>query len=602
MAPDPAVGTMVAGYRIVAAIGRGGMGVVYRAEEVDLGGRPVALKLLPPALAGDPAFRERFLREMRVAAAIDHPNIIPVYRAGEEQGRLYIAMRYVDALDLRRVLQAEGRLTAGRTLAILRQVARALDAAHARGLVHRDVKPGNILLLPSASNEDAEHVYLVDFGLARSASDDLSISGAGLFVGTPRYAAPEQVAGQPVDGRTDGYALGCVLYECLAGQPPFPAESNEAVLFAHLETAPPQVTVERPELPPAIDQVVQRAMAKAKQDRFASCQELVAAARRVLAPVLAGGPAPTQVLPLAPAPSPAPARPAPLPALAEGHLPGASQVHPAVDLVAYQPLRHPARRARLVLWVAILIAVASAFANLGDTWLIGLLEGQAPEPGPASGLALGVGVVQALWFLVSTALFLAWFRRAYTNLAPLGARRLRYGRWWAVGAWVLPVFSLFRPKQLLNDIWRASDPDLPADIGDRWRHRPVAPLLGWWWMAFLASILVRSVTTEAVHAAAQVMTLGLLPSQLDRFQASADVQVLAELLTVLAGLLALGVVRRTTLRQEQRAAHLAGSGGLYRSGDQARAGLAGLVRLWLGKPNRHDPAASSQQPRATWFR
>jgi hypothetical protein len=244
--------------------------------------------------------------------------------------------------------------------------------------------------------------------------------------------------------------------------------------------------------------------------------------------------------------------------------------------------------------------VASAFANLGDTWLVGLLEGQAPEPGPASGFALGVGVVQALWFLVSAALFLAWFRRAYTNLAPLGARRLRYGPWWAVGAWVLPVFSLFRPKQLLNDIWRASDPDLPPDMEDRWRHRAVSPLLGWWWLTFLASILVRSVTTEAVHAAASVMTLGLLPSQLDRFQASADVQVLAELLTVLTGLLALGVVRRTTRRQEQRAARLAGSSGPHRLGDPARTGLVGLARLLLGQPDRPDPAASPRQPPATF--
>ena len=591
MAPDPAVGTMVAGYRIVAAVGRGGMGVVYRAEEVGLGGRPVALKLLPPALAGDPAFRERFLREMRVAAAIDHPNIIPVYRAGEEQGRLYIAMRYVDALDLRRVLQAEGRLTAGRTIVILEQVARALDAAHARGLVHRDVKPGNILLVPPASDEDAEHVYLVDFGLARSASDDLSISGAGLFVGTPRYAAPEQVAGQPVDGRADGYALGCVLYECLTGRPPFPAESNEAVLFAHLEAIRPTVTAERPDLPPTIDQVVQRAMAKAKQDRFPSSRELIAAARRVLATGPTARPVPTQILPpVSPAPAPAP----PL-AGSPPHPPGAAQVHPTVDLVTYQPLRRPARRARLALWVAMVIAIASALANLGDSWLAGLVEGRAPEPGPVSGFALGVGVVQALWFLVSAALFLAWFRRAYTNLAPLGARRLRYGRWWTIGAWVLPVFSLFRPKQLLNDIWRASDPDLPPDMGDRWRHRPVSPLLGWWWMTFLASILVRSITTEAVHVAASVMTLGLLPSQLDRFQASADMQVLADLLTVLAGLLALGVVRRTTLRQEQRAARLAGSSGPHRLGGLARTGLGGLARLLLGQPDRHDPAARHPQ-------
>ena len=587
MTPDPAIGAVVAGYRIVAPVGRGGMGVVYRAEEVGLGGRPVALKLLSPALAGDPAFRERFLREMRVAAAIDHPNVVPVYRAGEEQGRLYLAMRYVDALDLRRVLQADGRLTFGRTIVILEQVARALDAAHARGLVHRDVKPGNILLVPPVTDEEAEHVYLADFGLARSASDDLSIGGAGLFIGTPRYAAPEQVAGQPVDGRTDGYALGCVLYECLTGHPPFPAGSNEAVLVAHLEVAPPRVTAEQPELPPAIDRVVQRAMAKAKEDRFISCRELVAAARGVLVPAPTVSPVPTQVLPPAPpASSPSPVGPAPPPAVAPGHPPGTPEVHPAVDLVAYQPLRRPARRIRLALWVAMVIAVASGLANLGDTWLVGLLEGRPPDPGPASGFALGVGVVQALWFLVSAAFFLAWFRRAYANLVPLGARRLRYGRWWTVGAWVLPVFGLFRPKQLLNDIWRASDPDLPPDMGDRWRRRPVSLLLGWWWLTFLASILVRSITTEAVHAAASVMTLGLLPSQLDRFQASADIQVLADLLTVLAGLLALGVVRRTTMRQEQRAARLAGSSGPHRAGGLARAWLTGLARFWLGQPDR----------------
>jgi hypothetical protein len=166
-------------------------------------------------------------------------------------------------------------------------------------------------------------------------------------------------------------------------------------------------------------------------------------------------------------------------------------------------------------------------------------------------------------FPVTAGLWLAWFRRAYLNLPALGARRLRYRPWWAVGAWLLPLFSLFRPKQLLNDIWRASDPELP-DQSDSWRRRPVAELLGWWWLAFLASVLVRSITTEAVHAAADVMLLGLLPEQLDRFQASAGMQVLADLLTVLTGLLALRVVRRTTARQDDRAARLAGTGALAR--------------------------------------
>jgi serine/threonine protein kinase len=588
MAPDPAVGTVVAGYRIVERVGSGGMGVVYRAEEVGLGGRPVALKLLAPALADDLAFRERFFREMQVAASIDHLNIVPIYRAGEEQGQLYLAMRYVDASDLRHVLHAEGRLTAGRTLAILDQVARALDAAHARGLVHRDVKPGNVLLLPAAAGDEAEHVYLVDFGLARLERDDRSITGAGLFIGTPRYAAPEQAGGRPIDGRTDGYALGCILYECLTGHPPFPADSNEAALYAHLAVDPPRVTAERPELPPAIDLVVQRAMAKAKEDRFASCRELVAAARRALGPAPAGDPVPNPVLSPAPlAPPSTPARPPPTASLERSD--GAPNVHPAVDLLAYQPLRRPARRVRLVLWVAIIIALVGTSANLGDTVIVALLEGRAP--GPTSDFARGVAVVQALWFLVSATLFLAWFRRAYANLAPLGARRLRYGRWWTVGAWVLPVFSLFRPKQLLNDIWRASDPDLPPDMGDRWRRRQVTPLLRWWWVAFLASILVRSITTEAVRTAASVMTLGLLASQLDRFEATADVQVLADLLTVLAGLLALRVVRRTTIRQEQRAARLAGSTGpRHGLADLAQQGLAGLAQAWLGRLDRHDPA------------
>ena len=282
MSPDPAAGTVVAGYRIVEQAGSGGMGVVYRAEETGLGGRPVALKLLPPALAGDPDFRARFLREMRVAAAIDHPNIIPIYRAGEDRGLLYLAMRYVHASDLRRVLEAEGRLDPARALAILDQVARALDAAHARGLVHRDVKPGNILLAPPVLDGDPEHVYLVDFGLARSDSDDRSIGGAGSFLGTPRYAAPEQAAGRQVDGRADGYALGCVLYECLTGQPPFPGGSGEAVLLAHLEAPPPRVTTLRPDLPPAIDQVVAKAMAKTPADRFPTCRTLITAARAAL--------------------------------------------------------------------------------------------------------------------------------------------------------------------------------------------------------------------------------------------------------------------------------------------------------------------------------
>jgi serine/threonine-protein kinase len=524
---------------------------------------------------------------MRVAAAIDHPNIVPIYRAGEDRGLLYLAMRYVHASDLRRVLEAEGRLEPGRALAILDQVARALDTAHARGLVHRDVKPGNILLAPPVLDGDPEHVYLVDFGLARDDSDDRSIGGGGWFLGTPRYAAPEQAAGRPVDGRTDGYALGCVLYECLTGRPPFPDGPGEAVLLAHLEATPPRVTAQRPDLPPAIDQVVARAQAKAPEDRFPSCRALITAARQALtqtsspvpAPPPGGSPTSNPQAPATPAPAtpasgaPHPPGPAPSPPVGERspgregvrrvvHTPwGRAPGPPPAALEGYLPLRRPARRVRRALWVSLLLALVSAGVNLGDTRMVRALLGGAAGAGD---LYLWVGAVQAGWFLVTAGLWLAWFRRAYLNLPALGARRLRFRPWWAVGAWLLPVFSLFRPKQVLNDVWRASDPDLPADQADTWRRRPVAELLGWWWLAFLASVLVRSITTEAVHGAADFMLLGLLPERLDRFQASAGMQVVADLLTVVCALLALRVVRRTTARQDERAARVAATGALAR--------------------------------------
>ena len=592
--PDPDI--QIAGYRIEARVGRGGMGEVYRAVQLNLG-RRVALKVLAPKLAADDVFRRRFLRESRIAASIDHPSIIPIFETGEDGGLLYIAMRYVDGMDLASLLRREGRLEPARALAIMAQVASALDAAHARGLVHRDVKPGNILLAPPVLDGDPEHVYLVDFGLARSDNDDRSLGGTGSFLGTPRYAAPEQVAGRPVDSRTDGYALGCVLYECLTGQPPFPNGSGEAVLLAHLESPPPRVTALRPDLPPAIDQVITRAMAKAPADRFPDCRSLITAARQALTmspqiPDTAGlhrptpgtsefdPPAPGRLEPRPPG-SGVPARegsPAAgtvssavhspqagteSPVLHTPHRPAAAArwPAPAAALEGYLPLRRPARRVRIALGLSILLALASAAANLGDTGVVRQLAGDGASSGD---LYLWVGALQAAWFLVAAGLWLAWFRRAYLNLPALGARRLRYRPWWAVGAWLLPVFSLFRPKQVLNDIWRASDPDLPLDQPDAWRKRPVPELLGRWWLVFLASILVRSITTEAVHAAADLMLLGLLPEQFDRFQPSAGMQILADLLTVLCGLLALRVAGRTTARQHDRATRLAATGAIAR--------------------------------------
>jgi tRNA A-37 threonylcarbamoyl transferase component Bud32 len=271
--PDP---DQVAGYRIESQISRGGMGVVYLARQA-FPERRVALKLLSPELAEDPDFRERFVRESNAAASTEHPNIVPIYGAGEADGRLFLAMRYVDGTDLGTLIRTKGRLDPERAVSICIQIAAALDAAHARGLVHRDVKPGNVLI------DAGGHAYLTDFGLITRNEIDTGVTKTGQFMGSTAYCAPEQIKGEPVDARTDVYSLGCVLYECLTGEPPFPRASEAATLYAHLEERPPVPTAKRPELPPPVDAVVAKAMAKRPEDRYASAGEMAAEARASVA-------------------------------------------------------------------------------------------------------------------------------------------------------------------------------------------------------------------------------------------------------------------------------------------------------------------------------
>jgi serine/threonine protein kinase len=281
--PDPDI--QIAGYRIEARLGRGGMGEVYRAVQLSLD-RRVALKVLPPKLADDDVFRRRFLRESRIAASIDHPSIIPIYETGEDGGLLYIAMRYVDGMDLSTLLSREGRLAPARTLAIVAQVASALDAAHARGLVHRDVKPGNILLAAGPPGSDG-HCYLCDFGLIKEVDVQQArsaLTATGQFVGTIPYVAPEQIEGGDIDGRADVYSLGCVLFHCLTGSRPFERMNDVEVVFAHLREPPPPVSSRAPDLPPALDAIVARAMAKSRDDRWPTCTALVTAMQSELRP------------------------------------------------------------------------------------------------------------------------------------------------------------------------------------------------------------------------------------------------------------------------------------------------------------------------------
>ena len=271
-----AAGSRIAGYRLEERIGKGGMAVVFRARDEQLG-RLVALKILAPALAGDAEFQQRFISESRAAAAIDDPHIVPVFAAGEADGVLFIAMRYVAGGDAHSLLRREGPLPPGQVAAIISPVASALDAAHGAGLLHRDVKPSNMLMDVLPGRPD--HVYLSDFGLSKAAASTSGMTRAGEVIGTLDYMSPEQIGGKPLDGRVDQYALACSAFELLTGAPPFRRDEPMAVMYAQLSESPPALTSRRSGLPQAVDGVLSRALAKTPGDRYASCGQFADALR-----------------------------------------------------------------------------------------------------------------------------------------------------------------------------------------------------------------------------------------------------------------------------------------------------------------------------------
>ena len=306
-------GSVFAGYWIDRLLDRGGMGVVYKAMDIDLD-RAVALKLIAPEWMEDENAAARFRTEARLAASLEHPNIVPVHRGGQENGVLYLAMRFVPGTNLRRMID-RSPLPFETTGIIITQIGGALDAAHGRGLVHRDVKPANILI----SDETAHtHAYLTDFGLTKRPGSTGSLTGTGLWVGTADYVAPEQIQGHAIDGRADVYSLGCVLYEMLTGEVAYPKDGDIAKLWAHISNPPPQPSAARPELVPAFDDVVAKATAKDPADRYATAGEMAAAAREAIA--LQGQVQPGSVVPpvglvprpvVTPPPTPMPAPPPP---------------------------------------------------------------------------------------------------------------------------------------------------------------------------------------------------------------------------------------------------------------------------------------------------
>jgi Protein kinase domain len=295
------IGTRFAGYQIESLLGRGGMGAVYLATHLRLR-RRAALKVLFQELAADPGFRERFIEESHVAASLDHPNVIPIYDADEVDGILFLAMRYVGGSDLKTMLDRRSRLPPQEAAAIVAQAASALDAAHSAGLVHRDVKPANFLI-----EEPNGHLYLTDFGIAKLVGT-AGLTKTGSFLGTVDYCAPEQIEGKEVDARADVYALGCVLYQCLTGETPFPKDSEVAVIHAHLMESPPAVSSARSDVPEALDGVLRTALAKHPDSRFDTCTALADAVRDAFA----GGETQRVVAPAAVRPVPA-LRPEPAP-------------------------------------------------------------------------------------------------------------------------------------------------------------------------------------------------------------------------------------------------------------------------------------------------
>jgi N-acetylneuraminic acid mutarotase len=379
----PMVGDDLAGYRLRGVLGRGGMSVVYEADDPRLG--RVALKVLAPELATDDVFRARFLEESRTAASLDQPNVIPIYDVGTHEDLLFIAMRYVAGRDLRAVLKAKHVLGAEQAVLVCGQAGRALDVAHRHGLVHGDVKPGNILVEHGADEGEPDHIYLTGFGITKHPASRGGLTNPAQFMGTINYIAPEQIQGRPVDGRADIYSLGCVLYECLTGRVPFIKDVDAAVLWAHVEETPANPSSLQPTLPREIDEVVGRALAKDPADRYATCREFITAARGALGAPSGSHTAPILAVPALAAPAAAGREAtAPRPAVIPAGPAGPARERPPGDAPPAGPPPGGKPRTRLDRrLVAGLSALALVIVAVGGFLIYHSTAGGSPAPRPS---------------------------------------------------------------------------------------------------------------------------------------------------------------------------------------------------------------------------
>ena len=572
-------------YAILEEIASGTQGTVHRAFDPE-SGQIVALKVLHASLSGDRSYLERFHREATITSSIDHPNVVDIHEVGESGGRHFIAMEFLPE-SLGRLIESAGRLPIPSAVSFAAQIADGLAAAHARGVVHRDIKPQNVLIAADGTAK------VTDFGIARGESL-ATMTATGMMMGTPYYMSPEQCLGERADARSDVYSLGCVLYQMLTGALPFEASTPLAVLRKHTDEPPRPIREVRDDIPQPVVDIVGRALAKEPERRFGQMSQM-AEALRAAAPELAARSIPSSPLPPMPtAPETAPRPPPPPPPPPVAAVPPAPPIRGTGTVCAdcgapwragagfcprcgspnfqrvdtrptmsarpssgggldrvrhleYHPLRARATWARILLGICGVLLVASLFSTWAE---IELLERMAAwqhvsdqEITDNDTRQSVIGILYLVALVGSAMAFCVWIYGASKNLYPLGVDHQRFSPRWAVGWWFVPFMCLFRPYQVMSEIWRGSDPDVPSGDFAALDHARNSALMGWWWASWLISGWVGWIFLRLWMSGSDTA---------EEWIAADRVSMVDDGLTFLAAVLAFLLVSQITRRQEEK--------------------------------------------------